>query len=425
MDIKSFFNLDRFCRANSRLSKWEGDPFDRYYDKHAQVFCLGNIPVQIKQEACSIIEGKFGRGARFNREYVDSLGLSASSRKIFDDAFSQLLFWVSKLVVFKPRKKGQLLYPWQYAVIIVPSLNFNAWVSLSFDEKENTALIFLNIGVLFENLDRLHASFSTPGFLASLLRGENPGEEVFVPKQGRLCNLSENADFRAIATDMSIKASMMVVFHEFAHFFRGHVCYLRGKPEHSGEVHEAPVPDAEAALDDTLRRIIEFDADQLAGVLASQFWRLFDHPVVSPEEDRNEAFLTAIVAAVISNNLILGQYGFTDRYYSPAWRVQHTLEMFYSDYFGVGKKLFPMVNQARRQKVSAQLHDFQLAWIAEFERAYRMLGLGGGLSYQRVGVENITLLGSDCLEHKRLQLEFKKYMPAHFHYPRPIGQAQY
>ena len=414
MDIKSFFK--RLSDQKHKTPVWgeQNDLFERYYDKKAEVFCIGYVPAQIKGEALALIEGKLGNKTRFNREYIDSLGLSVRGRELFDAAFSQFLYWTSKLFVSKKRKKSQSLHPWQCAVIIVPSLSFNAWTNISFDEKVNTALIYFNIGVLLENLDRLQAVFSVPGFLEAQRKKEIPVVVPFAAKSGALCNLSGNIIYQEIAVDISIKASMMVLFHEFAHFLRGHTGYIRGELTHSEAIYQAPAPGTGKGLDDTTRRIMEFDADQMAGVLASQFWRLFDHPVVAPESERNETFFMVIISSVISNNLILGQYGFTNEYYSPVWRIQHTLEMFYQDAVGVDKALSSVEKRKYRECVSQKFHSYQQALLLEFECAYKMLGLGPGLSYERVPEENSRLLDSDLEEHARLTLEFKRYMPSNF-----------
>lgn len=425
MKISSFLDVTKLKPFKRRRLKKMEDPFSLYYEEKAEVFCIGKIPLRIKQEARSIIKGKLTNDIQFNRDYVNSLDLSSEGKEIFDSALSQLSFWISKLVGMKKRRKGQSLYPWQYAVIIVPSLSFNAWVRLSYDEKDNTAMIFLNVGVLLENLDRLHATFSTPGFLEEFWSGKAPIEKPLEIKQGYLCNLSENQVFRAMATEISIKAAMFVVFHELAHFLRGHVSYLRGELDHSGEIHEAPTSNTEEVLDNTTRRVMEVDADQMAGIFASQFWRQFDHPAVSPKEFRNEAFSLEVMSAILSNNLILGQYEFSDKYYSPIWRTQHILEFFYKDFFYVDETLPLLERQNRREKISRDMYKLQLELMSEHERSYKIMGWGKGLSTERLEKETDSLLGDDQLAFNRLIPVLAKYMPPNFFYQRPDGQEQY
>lgn len=401
------------------------DPFDTYYDEEAKVFCIGDLPLNIKKEAAGIIKAKLGNDEIFDRASLDDLLLQPEGRALFDEAFSQLCFWISKLIGNNHRKRGQPLYPWKCAVCIVPTLAFNAWVRLSYDEKENTALIFLNIGVLLENLDRLHRIHATPGFLDTFTQESGLAPIVpFQQQEGLLGNLSDNPHLHAIATEVAIKASMLVVFHEWAHFICGHVSYLRTELGHSGEIHEAPEASDEE-MDNDLRRMIELDADETAGIVASVFWREFDHPAVALPDMQNEAFSMEVIMAVLSNNLILGQYELNDRYYSPLWRTQHLLERFYADFFYVNKAL-PQHEQAQqRESNSREMHPFQMKLVAELERAYKILGLGEGLSFERLEKEIEHLLGQDQHELVRLRNDLRKYSPANHYIQRPTGQTQY
>lgn len=408
-----------------KIAKKPFNPFEKYYDEKSGVFCIGNIPLRIKQEACSIIEGKLESKMRFDQKYVDDLKLSQGGREIFDLALKGLCLYISKLIGGERRKKNQAIYPWQCAVIFVPSLKFNAWVRLSQDEKDNTALIFINIGVLLENLNRLHISYSVPGFLELLRNGKLAPDVKFEPNPGCLNTLSSNLMFRAIATEISVKASMLVVLHEYAHFLRGHVLYLRSELSHSGEIYEAPEPESTESMDNTIRRVLEMDADQKAGSFASSFWRLLDHPTVSPKEFENESFAMEVISAVLTNNLILGQYDFSDRYYSPLWRTQHIIEYFYIDFFYVDKSLPKAEQQGEREKISNEMHGLQLKLLAEHERVYRIMGWGEGLSFDRVEREIDALLGEDVATLKELQPTLEKYMPFNFFYQRHKGQDQY
>ncbi len=401
------------------------NPFQKYYDGNSGVFCIGNIPLRIKQEACSIIEGKLDSKVRFNEKYVDGLELSRDGREIFDRALQGLCIYISKLIGEDRRKKNQPLYPWQCAVVFVPSLKFNAWVRLSQDEKDNTTLIFINIGILLENLNRIHISYSIPGFMELLWHDKLAPDIPFKANPGYLNTLSSNPIFSAIATEVSIKAAMLVVFHEYAHFLRGHISYLRSELSHSGEIYEAPETESEQSLDNTIRRVLEMDADQKAGSFASTFWRMLDHPAVSPKEFQNESFSMEVISAVLSNNLILGQYEFSDRYYSPLWRTQHIIEFFYSDFFYVDKELPEIEKQRKREKISNDMFKIQLKLVSEHERVYRIMGWGDGLSFERVEREIHTLLGEDDAILKELQPALTKYMPFNFFYQRPKGQVQY
>ncbi|NQD81109.1 hypothetical protein HP436_13085 [Pseudomonas sp. CrR14] len=401
------------------------NPFSKYYDEISGVFCIGNIPLRIKQEACSMIEGKLDNKVQFNQEFVDNLGLSQEGREIFDRGLQGLCLYISKLIGNEPREKKQPLYPWQCAVLFVPSLKFNAWVRLSHDEKDNTALIFINIGVLLENLNRLHASYSTPGFLDLLRHGTLAQDVSFGGDSGCLNNLSTNPIFRATATEISVKASMLVVLHEYAHFLCGHVSYLRSELSHSGEIYEAPETEPAEPLDNTIRRVIEMDADQKAGGFGSSFWRLLDHPAVSPKDCQNESFSMEFISAVLSNNLILGQYDFSDRYYSPLWRAQHIIEVFYNDFFHVDKYLPEIEQQNARNEISNEMYNVQLKLVAEHERVYRIMDWGDGLSFEKVERDIDTLLGEDEAVLKALQPVFQKYMPTNFFYQRPKGQNKY
>ena len=273
------------------------DPFDTYYDEKAKLFCIGELPLNIKKEAARMIETKLDSNESFDRASLDSLQLSAKGREVFDTALAQLCFWIGKLVGTKKRRKGDSLYPWKCAVCLVPTTRFNAWVRLSFDEKENTALIFLNIGVLLENLDRLHRIHATPGYLDSIINGSKGKLAPEVPTDqcdGYLANFSANPRLHAIATEVAIKASMLVVFHEYAHFICGHVSYLKAELDHSEGIHEAP-EELDKVLAEELRRHMEFDADETAGTMASIFWREFDHPAVAPEDMKNEAFSIEVI----------------------------------------------------------------------------------------------------------------------------------
>lgn len=424
MKLNSMLNtVARACFSNK--TKKDFNPFSKYYDEKSGVFCIGNIPLRIKQEACSIIEGKLGKGARFDQRYVDGLGLSQDARGIFNRALQGLSLYISKLIGEEGRKKGQPFYPWQCAVIFVPSPKFNAWIRLSYDERDNTALIFINAGVLFENLDRLHTSYAIPGFLELLWHDKLAPDISFKENPGFLNNISSNPIFRAIATEISVKASMLVVFHEYAHFLRGHLSYLREELSHSGEIHEAPDSESVESLDDSIRRVLEMDADQKAGTFASTFWRMLDHPAISPEDCKNESFSMEFISAVLSNNLILGQYGFSDRYYSPLWRTQHIIEYFYIDFFHVDKGLSEAERHNKRNLISNEMYQLQLKLISEHERVYRIMGWGEGLSFERVERDIDTLLGEDEIILKQLQPILEKYMPFKFFHQRPEGQNQY
>lgn len=424
MKLQSVLNaIAPKCFRNK--AKKSFNPFSKYYDEKSGVFCIGNIPLRIKQEACSIIEGKLDSKVRFDQKYVDDLVLSQDGREIFDRALQGLSLYISKLIGEERRKKNQPLYPWQCAVLFVPSLKFNAWVRLSQDERDNTALIFINVGILLENLNRLHISYSIPGFLELLWHGTLAPDISFEANTGYLNTLSPNPIFRAIATEVSVKASMLVIFHEYAHFLRGHISYLRSELSHSGEIYEAPEAEPTESLDNTIRRVLEMDADQKAGSFASTFWRMLDHPAVSPKDCQNVSFSMEVISAVLSNNLILGQYGFSDRYYSPLWRTQHIIELFYNDFFYVDKDLPKAERQRKREQISNEMYQIQLKLISEHERVYKIMGWGEGLSFDRVEREIDTLLGEDEVTLKELQPILEKYMPFNFFHQRPKGQDQY
>jgi hypothetical protein len=298
---------------------------------------------------------------------------------------------------------------------------------MAFDERDNTALIFINIGVLLDNLHRLHIAYATPGFQNIFLHGQLAPKVAPQPEIGYLCTLSSNPKYLAMATEIAVKAAMMVIFHEYAHFMRGHIAYLRSELGYSGEIFEAPDPSqpSDRMLDDDLRRVIEMDADQKAGSLASAFWRMLDHPAISPEDCKNEAFSMEIISAVLSNNLILGQYEFTDRYYSPLWRTQHILECFWNDFFSVDESSPVAERQSQRNEISNMMYGFQLKLIAEHERVYSIMGWGEGMSFARVEREIESLLGEDEQRLEALQSELVRYMPFNFFYQRLAGQKQY
>ena len=395
---------------------------ESFFDADLNAFAIAPIPLNLKREVGAQIDIRTP-GKTFNRQYLDSILPAGIGRDLFELTLLHFLRCAAPVIGRKGIGQKNQLYPWKIALCFVPEETANAGVRLSADKRANTVFILMNAGVLLEPLHRLCTTFSVPQFFESISHALDKAGGPSLPdpigyckthaKDGNWLSVIPNGNAVSMAISVCIKVAMAVLCHEVAHFMRGHLCYLQSELDYTGTLCEVPLEGEEDQLEPSLRRLLEFDADSVGARMAALIWREYDHPAVGPDDAQNESFYMETILGIVSLNLILEECQRTEKYYSPIWRTQHFLTEFNNHFFAVP----PGVDPYGRDSPSNGVEQFKLyvAVCGALERAYRILGWGDGLSFDRFHVETVTL-DADTKALASLQEALVPYMPHKWHF---------
>lgn len=393
---------------------------ESFFDADLNAFAIAPIPQNLKREVRAQIDIRIP-GKMFNRQYLDNILPAGDGRNLFELTLLQFLNCAAPVIDGIGQKNK--LDPWKIALCFVPEETANAGVRLSADKRANTVFILMNVGVLLETLHRLCTTFSVPQFFESISHLIDKADGHLLPdpsgyckthaKYGNWLSIIPNGNAASVAVSVCIKAAMAVLCHEVAHFMRGHLCYLQSELAYTGTLREVPLEGEEDQLEPSLRRLLELDADSVGARLATLIWRQYDHPAVGPEDAQNESFYIETILGIVSLNLIFEESERTNNYYSPIWRTQHFLTEFNNHFFAMPLGVDPYGKDSPSNGVE-QFRTY-MAVCGALERAYRILGWGNGLSFERFHAETATL-DADTQALALLRLALVRYMPHKWHF---------
>lgn len=395
---------------------------ESFFDIELNAFAIAPIPQNLKREVAALINVRTP-GKTFNRQYIDSILPAGVGRDLFELTLLQFLLCAAPVIGKKGFGQKNQLHPWKIALCFVPDEIANAGVRLSADTRANTVFILMNVGVLLEPLHRLCTTFSVPQFFESISHALDKAGGSSLPdptgyrethqKNGNWLSVLPNGNAIGIASSACIKVAMAVLCHEVAHFMRGHLSYLQKELHYTGTLYEVPFEDEEDLLEPSLHRLLELDADRVGARMFALIWREYDHPAVGPEDAQNESFYVETIMGIVCLNLIFEEYILTEKYYSPIWRTQHFLTEFNNHFFAVPSGVDPYGPDSP----SNGLEQFRtyVAVCGALERAYRILGWGNGLSFDRFHIEAATL-DADIQALGSLQEALIGCMPHKLHY---------
>lgn len=310
---------------------------DAFLDTRTGVWCHGAIPPNLKQEIASSIKDDSGIARPFSETYLREVVLDTDGFKVVKMALRVFLKLSVAIIGDKKAAKGGPIYPWAQALCISPDLSVNACAQLSVDSRAATVFYTINAGVFVTLAHRFLAMFADEDFLQDMsnapLRKSGPQVDKD-PLGNACCSLRpNNENLLAIVTWLTAFAALEILSHEQAHFYRGHLGYLRdqGKGVRLSEADD----DGHLCFPENtnLRRRLELDADEGAGMMFSVFMREFDHPVPGPKDGQNERFFVFTVVAAVCTFLLFEERQPSGFYYPPAWRVQHFFGGFVRDFF--------------------------------------------------------------------------------------------
>lgn len=357
---------------------------------------VGDLPVPLHMEAAEWIRFRCG-GRRFDAGFLDGLELGAEQRACFEAILVTFLRIAEQIVGAKAPRKGDAAWPWRLSVFVAPTLEVNAGVRSSFDSRQHTIFIAINAGLILQLAHRISAVLQTSSFARTF--GVEPAlaKASATPpsKYGPWLVPLHGNPLVLMAT---LYAAVMVLTHELAHFYRGHLHLARSvfgddalleESDTRGEAHPERLPPNE-------RRLLELDADETAGRLASVLWRQLDYPQFGPEDSPNENFFFGMLLGTTCLFMLLDETVASERYYSPFWRLRITVATFNRDYFAA-----PDDADAEHAADSIEVFKLMETVIEACAAAHRELGWSEGLDSRRFLAETEVLLAGDrqALQH--------------------------
>jgi hypothetical protein len=379
---------------------------------------VGDLPVPLHMEAAEWIHFRCG-GSRFDADFLNGLELGDEQRNCFEAIVVAFLRVAERIVGAKAPREGDAAWPWRLSVFIAPTLEVNACVKSSFDSKQHTIFIVINAGLLLQLAHRVSAVLQTPSFVRTF------GGEPEVPASSAAAPPSRHGPWlvplhgNPLVLMATLYAAVMVLTHELAHFYRGHLHLARSvfgddalleESDTRGEAHPERLPPNE-------RRLLELDADETAGRLASMLWRQLDHPQFGPEDSPNENFFFGMLLGTTCLFMLLDETVASERYYSPFWRLRITVATFNRDYFAA-----PDDADAEHAADSIEVFKLTETVIEACEAAHRELGWSEGLDSRRFLAETEVLLADDRQALQRLLANrLKPLMPYAFRDEKTIN----
>lgn len=378
---------------------------DDYLDLNSGVWCLGDIPANLRQEIAADIRCSSGQARPFSEAYLREVVSDQEGFEVVKFALQFFLSMAVKIIGTKQPGRDSSLYPWVKALCISPDISVNASAQLAIDTKATTVFLTINAGVFVQQAHRLLAMFADEQFIQDLSKPpvHRSGETVEkVPDAGKWCKLkSDNSNLRLVAAWITTLAAMLVFYHEQAHFYRGHLGFIRERRGELKLLEVVDIPAQRTSDDDDLRRLLEFDADHAGGVLYGVVMREFDHPVPGPADGKNERFLVLTIVAAASMFIAFEEKMASRRYYPPAWRIHHFMNGFMESFFSQ-----PMPDQDR-----AFLTETVFTVMQHVEARYANLSWHSEFDMGAAVAQNEMFFRQDIPGRTELEKEFKDFMP--------------
>lgn len=351
---------------------------------------VGDLPEPLHIEIAAWIR-LHCKGSRFDAHFLDGLELGTAQRRCFETILVTFLRIAERVVGDRGPRQGEPGWPWRRSVFIAPTLEVNACVKFSFDLKQQTLFIVINAGLLLQLAHRISAVLQTSSFRRSFgIDRAAPIASTAPPqKHGPWLTPLHDHPLVLMAT---LSAAMLVLTHELAHFYRGHLHLTRRTSGDDAvlEERDASGATATAGLPSSQRRLLELDADETAGTLASVLWRLLDYPQFGPDDSPNENFYCGMLLGSTCLFLLLDETVASAHYYSPFWRLRITMATFNRDYFAA-----PGDTDAEHAADSIEVFRLMQRMVEACEAAHRELGWGEGLDGRRFLAETEALLDRD------------------------------
>lgn len=378
---------------------------DDFLDGRTGVWCYGAIPANLKHEIAGSIQSDSGTTRPFSETYLRDVVSDTEGFDIVKMALRVFLGMSAQIIGDKNAAKGGPIYPWVQALCISPGMSVNAWAQLSVDTKAATVFYTINAGVFVILAHRFLAMFADEDFLQDLSTAPLRKNGAQVDKDtlgGSCCALRpKNGNLLAVVIWMTAFAALEILSHEQAHFYRGHLGYLRDQG--SGVRLSEADDDAPLFLPENtnLRRRLELDADDGAGVMFSVFMREFDHPVPGPKDGQNERFFVFTVVAAVCTFLLFEERQPSGFYYPPAWRVQHFFGGFVRNFF----------TSAGTSDEQSELQRIVSTVIDHVEARCEDLGWSEKFNFSDMKKWHRLLIEEDQPGRLALDKELKRFMP--------------
>ncbi|MGH8493099.1 MAG: hypothetical protein ACRERR_08355 [Moraxellaceae bacterium] len=374
-----------------------------YIDVDEGLCGIGYIPNNIKKEISAVVRGRAGSEV-LSEDYLREVGVSEDGLKQILPVIDNFLALSRSVIGDKKPKSGDPLFPWVQALYISPEISVNACVRISSDIKAATVYVIFNAGVFVQLTHRVSAMLADDGFLKSFgMQSSGAEAKLNPPKNGDWVNtLPLDPRKKEIARQVAFFGASIILSHELAHFYRGHLGYLRNKLGLSFGTYESFLNDLsdDVAAQDVIR-LLELDADQAAGTFFSTIFREFDHPTPGPKDGHNERFLFYVMIAITSTYILFEDVAPSRKYYSPSWRIHHVFNGFINNFF----------SEPPNEEDKKELIDMLFKVIKEVEECYERLGWGNGFTYGTALPEAEQLINKDSLDLKELEAEFAEFMP--------------
>ncbi|HDR8952667.1 M48 family metalloprotease [Burkholderia vietnamiensis] len=371
---------------------------DGFVDRSAGVCGIGDIPRNLRQEVAAIILAKTGSKAIVSNEYLRDIGLGDDDLALVRPVLSYFLSFSKYIIGDEAPRKGDMLYPWVQSLFLSPDESVNASVQLSRDLQHRTLFIIVNVGTIIE-LTKRSLSLMADDQLVSWFGGN---VQVGATHSNVFPVVPGNKNLVVVAQQIACFAAAAVLCHELAHFYRGHLGYLRTEfklkelQEFEADSREVPTK-----VDVNVRKLLEFDADECGGAVYTKLMRLLDFPAVGPDEDRTVRFLASTMLAISTVYATFEEYGRSDKYYTASWRANHFFRGFFVSFVAAGTAEHEIDEGMKK------FFDVLMLVSGALQRA----GYGTKLDLNAATGETDKFLTSERALRQELAAIFEKYTP--------------
>lgn len=371
---------------------------DDFVDQDTRVCGIGDIPRNLRQEIAAIIVAKTGSRAVVSNEYLRDIGLSDNDVELVRPVLSYFLSFSKYIIGDKAPKKGDMLYPWVQSLFLSPDKSVNASVRLSRDLAHRTLFIIVNVGTIIE-LTKRSLALMADDQLVSWFGGSI---QIGASQSSAFPTIPSNKNLVVVAQQIACFAAAAILCHELAHFYRGHLGYLRAEFKLKElQEFEADSQEVPTKLDVNVRKLLEFDADECGGAIYTKLMRLLDFPAVGPDEDRTVRFLASTMLAISTVYATFEEYGRSDKYYTASWRANHFFRGFFVSFVAAG---------AAEHEIDQGMKKF-FDVLMLVSGALQRAGYGTGLDLNAATGETDKFLTSERALREQLAAVFEKYTP--------------
>ncbi|OBR49235.1 hypothetical protein [Paraburkholderia tropica] len=371
---------------------------DDFVDLDTGVCGIGDIPRNLRQEIAAAIAAKTGSQAVVSTQYLRDMGLSNDDIELVQPVLSYFLSFAKHIVGDQAPKKGDALYPWAQSLFLSPDKSVNAWVRLSRDLEHRVLFIVVNVGTVIE-LTKRSLALMADDQLVRWLGGA--AQDRAAPSMA-FPAIPSNKNLIVVAQQIARFAATAILCHELAHFYRGHLGYLRTNFQLM-ELQEFEAAQQEAPTNPNVnvRKLLEFDADEFGGALYTQLMRLLDFPAVGPDEDRTVRFLASTMLATSTVYATFEEYGRSNQYYTASWRAHQFFRGFFVSF------VVPGTPEHEIDEAMKKFFEVLTLVSGVFQRT----GWGNGLDLHAAVGESDRFLASERASREKLAAEFEKFAP--------------